>query len=232
MTYIETHPCVHVVYFKYAVTWELRLNYKDWRITCTSRSRIFYMNGSYFFRNIKKRKVMLDRMRSEDVVVLANENQPVIKFSPTPSLGIGVERNYCWDSVCFQKDELLVKHNWQSESVSALSAADWITLLLSPGCTPAYVFTLHHTMDKQRNRLDFCVLLSHPNIKLLKLLDCSTSQNSASLICLCWIPIKKWSVYPAYTVLSRALHEREVQANVTFYSCIAQYTFSQYLVPE
>lgn len=81
------------------------------------------MSSVSFLRDIRKRKLALDRMSSEGMVLLANQNL-LLNSHPPLLPGIEVERNYCWDSVCFQRDELLVKHNCRSESVSDWSAAD------------------------------------------------------------------------------------------------------------
>lgn len=114
---------------------------------------VLFMRRPFFLRDIRKRKCILGILRDTAVF--------------TPLAGIAVERNDCWDSVSFQKDELLVRQNWQSESVSRWSAADWITLLLSLGWTPA--FKLQPTIGEHT---DFVGLVHPQAVKTLTSLPC------------------------------------------------------------
>lgn len=63
--------CVFV-YFKSVVTYELRHNCRNYYL-CLFVGH-FYMSSFCFLRATRKRKLTLDRMRSEGIVVLANEN--------------------------------------------------------------------------------------------------------------------------------------------------------------
>lgn len=59
--------------FESVITCELRHNCRNYHLCLTVGH--FYMGSFCFLRNIRKRKLTLDRMRFEGIVVLANENQ-------------------------------------------------------------------------------------------------------------------------------------------------------------
>lgn len=65
--------------FKSVVTCELRHNCRNYHLRLTVGH--FYMSSFCFLRDTRERKLTLDRMRSEGIVVLANENL-LLNFHP------------------------------------------------------------------------------------------------------------------------------------------------------